>query len=365
MSQQQENVQTCNEIYENLPCHDSVHKMQQPASRLKLISQQNHSKDSYQHQPAVNQQSLPVDADGIRNNGHYAPSAIKVQSSSKKRSMIGKEMIYATPLRKSDRSAHKTNNDHRTKISSKHFQEKAQLGVINMDQNSIDEKKLPHRYQHHQNYYHRKHYLNNGDDYHLAEDNNDKMNSHLPITDLDAEDETTEPTNNGSELERKEQALMSTRAETDLVLSLPLSDEGSSSHYLHNHKSSNYHHQQQHHYYQSQQQQHQQMENHRILNFLKDTNQLQKRMEITGRECINAGFSNLAREEHFANLVQQNFTSMDLAQNCKNTSSSLNKIPTTKCTKISKMTTIASSNAQQQCNKKIALNAHDLSLIHI
>ncbi|KAH8332806.1 hypothetical protein KR074_011070 [Drosophila pseudoananassae] len=51
----------------------------------------------------------------------------------------------------------------------------------------------------------------------------------------------------------------------------------------------------------------QQLEDRRILNFLKDTTQLQKKLEITGRDCPNASFSNLAREEHFANLVQQNF----------------------------------------------------------
>ncbi|XP_017141224.1 ankyrin repeat domain-containing protein 50 isoform X2 [Drosophila miranda] len=51
----------------------------------------------------------------------------------------------------------------------------------------------------------------------------------------------------------------------------------------------------------------QQLEDRRILNFLKDTTQLQKKLEISGRDCPNASFSNLAREEHFANLVQQNF----------------------------------------------------------
>lgn len=50
-----------------------------------------------------------------------------------------------------------------------------------------------------------------------------------------------------------------------------------------------------------------QLEDRRILNFLKDTTQVQKKLEITGRDCPNASFSNLAREEHFANLVQQNF----------------------------------------------------------
>ncbi|XP_068157454.1 ankyrin repeat domain-containing protein 50 [Drosophila tropicalis] len=57
----------------------------------------------------------------------------------------------------------------------------------------------------------------------------------------------------------------------------------------------------------------QQLEDRRILNFLKDTTQLQKKLEITGRDCPNASFSNLAREEHFANLVQQNFP-LDVTQ---------------------------------------------------
>ncbi|XP_030371679.1 ankyrin repeat domain-containing protein 50 isoform X2 [Scaptodrosophila lebanonensis] len=58
----------------------------------------------------------------------------------------------------------------------------------------------------------------------------------------------------------------------------------------------------------------QQLEDRRILNFLKDTSQLHKKLEVSGgRDCPNASFSNLAREEHFANLVQQNFP-LELAQ---------------------------------------------------
>lgn len=53
----------------------------------------------------------------------------------------------------------------------------------------------------------------------------------------------------------------------------------------------------------------QQLEDRRILNFLKDTTQLPKKIEVGGKDCPNSSFSNLAREEHFANLVHQNFTS--------------------------------------------------------
>lgn len=52
----------------------------------------------------------------------------------------------------------------------------------------------------------------------------------------------------------------------------------------------------------------QQLEDRRILNFLKDTTQLPKKIEVGGKDCPNSSFSNLAREEHFANLVHQNFT---------------------------------------------------------
>lgn len=52
----------------------------------------------------------------------------------------------------------------------------------------------------------------------------------------------------------------------------------------------------------------QQLEDRRILNFLKDTTALPKKIEIGGKDCPNSSFSNLAREEHFANLVHQNFT---------------------------------------------------------
>lgn len=53
----------------------------------------------------------------------------------------------------------------------------------------------------------------------------------------------------------------------------------------------------------------QQLEDRRILNFLKDTTQAPKKIEVGGKDCPNSSFSNLAREEHFANLVHQNFTS--------------------------------------------------------
>lgn len=52
----------------------------------------------------------------------------------------------------------------------------------------------------------------------------------------------------------------------------------------------------------------QQLEDRRILNFLKDTTALPKKIEVGGKDCPNSSFSNLAREEHFANLVHQNFT---------------------------------------------------------
>lgn len=47
------------------------------------------------------------------------------------------------------------------------------------------------------------------------------------------------------------------------------------------------------------------LEESRIINFLKDTSQLHKKMELQ-KDFPNSNFSFLAKEEHFANLVQQN-----------------------------------------------------------
>lgn len=47
------------------------------------------------------------------------------------------------------------------------------------------------------------------------------------------------------------------------------------------------------------------LEESRIINFLKDTTQLHKKMELQ-KDFPNSNFSFLAKEEHFANLVQQN-----------------------------------------------------------
>ncbi|XP_037030732.1 uncharacterized protein LOC119070484 [Bradysia coprophila] len=52
------------------------------------------------------------------------------------------------------------------------------------------------------------------------------------------------------------------------------------------------------------------LEDRRILSFLKDTTQLHKKMELH-RDFPNSNFSCLAREEHFANLVQQNVVNSD------------------------------------------------------
>lgn len=44
----------------------------------------------------------------------------------------------------------------------------------------------------------------------------------------------------------------------------------------------------------------------RIRDFLKDTAQMHKKIDLHNKEQINANFSYLARKEHFANLVHQN-----------------------------------------------------------
>lgn len=59
------------------------------------------------------------------------------------------------------------------------------------------------------------------------------------------------------------------------------------------------------------------LEDRRILSFLKDTTQLHKKMELH-RDFPNSNFSCLAREEHFANLVQQNVVNNEM-QKCLET----------------------------------------------
>lgn len=60
------------------------------------------------------------------------------------------------------------------------------------------------------------------------------------------------------------------------------------------------------------------LEDRRILSFLKDTTQLHKKMELH-RDFPNSNFSCLAREEHFANLVQQNVVNSEIQKCSDNT----------------------------------------------
>ncbi|XP_016982181.2 ankyrin repeat domain-containing protein 50 [Drosophila rhopaloa] len=211
MSKHTDNDNLRNDIYENLPCqamyNDSVRKMQQQKSSTQTAG----------NNPNANSIS----------NCNSTPPITKPASN------LPKEMLYATPLRKSDRyksgerSRHVNTGNPETKLS------------------------------------------NYRDSNRLASARNGNP---VQITDLDADEDNGK--GDGVDISASTSALVG----------------GSKYNNQPPGGTANQH-----------------LEDRRILNFLKDTTQLQKKLEITGRDCPNASFSNLAREEHFANLVQQNF----------------------------------------------------------
>ncbi|KAH8241329.1 hypothetical protein KR032_008259 [Drosophila birchii] len=214
MSKHTDNDNLRNDIYENLPCqamyNESVRKMQQQKSSTQAVTGNNPNANSI-------------------GNCNSTPAITKPAASGN----MPKEMLYATPLRKSDRyksgerSRHAPITNPETKLSN--FRDSNRLASA-------------------------------------------RNGNPVQVTDLDADEDDAE----GDGVD----GCASTSA---LVGGSKYSNQppGGTPN--------------------------QQLEDRRILNFLKDTTQLQKKLEISGRDCPNASFSNLAREEHFANLVQQNF----------------------------------------------------------
>ncbi|XP_017845921.1 ankyrin repeat domain-containing protein 50 [Drosophila busckii] len=215
MSKHTDNDNLRNDIYENLPCqamyNESVRKIQQQQ-----------------------QQQLPSNANANSMGNTSGAGA----------GNLPKELLYATPLRKSDR--YKSN------------ERKPDTKLCNSNRLSS-----------------------------TRNSNGNGNGNAVPITDLDANDE--------DELE-PESAELDGNASTSALVG-----------------GSKYNNQQLQHSLPSGQTANQQLEDRRILNFLKDTTQAHKKLELGGRDCPNASFSNLAREEHFANLVQQNFA-LDVPQ---------------------------------------------------
>ncbi|KAH8363589.1 hypothetical protein KR084_011858 [Drosophila pseudotakahashii] len=203
MSKHTDNDNLRNDIYENLPCqamyNDSVRKMQQQKSST--------------HQATTTTTTATANPNA---NCIAGPAS---------NNQLPKEMLYATPLRKSDRyksgERSRSSGNPETKLSN--FRDSNRLASA-------------------------------------------RNGNPVQITDLDADEDDNQVAGcaSGSKYSRNEQGQGGPTAN-------------------------------------------QHLEDRRILNFLKDTTQLQKKLEITGRDCPNASFSNLAREEHFANLVQQNF----------------------------------------------------------
>lgn len=246
MSKHTDNDNLRNDIYENLPCqamyNESVRKMQQ----------QQHQKSG---QAGAGQQQL---LNHITNNSNSNSNANSNCNSvpGNNRNHVGsagpagnmpKEMLYATPLRKSDR--------YKSSERSRHVA--APVECDTKLSNLRDSNRLAS--------------VRNGNP--------------VQITDLDANDE--------DEQVERECAMDGNASTSALVGGSKYNNQTSS---LGASSTPN-----------------QQLEDRRILNFLKDTTQVQKKLEISGRDCPNASFSNLAREEHFANLVQQNFA-LELTQ---------------------------------------------------
>ncbi|XP_049303711.1 uncharacterized protein LOC105232825 isoform X1 [Bactrocera dorsalis] len=273
MSKHPDNDNLRNDIYENLPCqamyNDAVRKIQQQKSAqsntnnavaaavannplsqqllLNNISNQN-AANSNPHTNSTGltnnkQQPSPITLQQQSNNRHYAATN------------MSKEMLYATPLRKSDR--YKSGERLRFNSSGARLH----ASGSNHDTHDAHDAKLSNLMEYKQ--------LNSKDLTRLCSRNGNA----IPVTDLD-DDMAVDGCSSS--------ALVGGSHYTNQPASLPpLPNSNTPSH---------------------------QLEDRRILNFLKDTTQLQKKLEVSSRDCPNASFSNLAREEHFANLVQQNFT---------------------------------------------------------
>lgn len=263
MSKHSDNDNLRNDIYENLPCqamfNESVRKIQQqktaPAHSSNNININKALSQQLLLNNISNQQSSHTNANvnlnlNSNSNSNSAPNN-KHHSGGTKHYVVGqmpKEMIYATPLRKSDRYKSGERSRGGPSASSRHLNENETHDVKLT--NIMDYKQLNTRDSNR---------LNNGQ----------RNGNSVPITDLDDEPDSG-----------------CTSSNMYLNQGIPLpSGSGIVGNITPSH----------------------QLEDRRIMNFLKDTSQQQKKMEISGKDCPNSSFSNLAREEHFANLVHQNF----------------------------------------------------------
>ncbi|KAH8406656.1 hypothetical protein KR222_001949 [Zaprionus bogoriensis] len=240
MSKHTDNDNLRNDIYENLPCqamyNESVRKMQQQ-------QKQSGQAGGQQQQQLLNHITNNSNNSNANANLNAGGNCNSVPGSNRNHVVPGsmpKEMLYATPLRKSDRYK-----------SSERSRQVAGMESDTKLSNLRDSNRLAS--------------VRNGNP--------------VQVTDLDANDDDED-----EQVEREADGNASTSA---LVGGSKYNNQTTS---LGAGGTPN-----------------QQLEDRRILNFLKDTTHVQKKLEISGRDCPNASFSNLAREEHFANLVQQNF----------------------------------------------------------
>ncbi|XP_073816453.1 uncharacterized protein isoform X2 [Musca autumnalis] len=285
MSKHTDNDHLRNDIYENLPCqamfNESVRKMQQQKSAQAVSG--HHSPNNINLNKALSQQLL---LNNISNQGSQLVNVNLANSNSNsapnnkhavgRHNLVGgpnaagqmpKEMIYATPLRKSDRYK----SGERSRLTSAGGNPTVMSRPpLNENEVATNDVKLTNIMDYKQlNTTRDSNRVNSSSPAAVAAAAASNRNGNtvvMPITDLDDEPDSGCTSSN----------MYANRG-------VPLTcGNGSST-------------------------PNQQLEDRRILNFLKDTTQLQKKMEISGKDCPNSSFSNLAREEHFANLVQQNF----------------------------------------------------------
>lgn len=236
MSRIPENDNIRNDIYENLPCQAMYNES---VRKIKLSNEHNNTSNNI------------VLNNCNQNSGNNCSSSSSSNNNNRKTN-LPKELLYATPLRKSDRY-NKSGDRHRNKINTEGIEKCEKL-------HNVEYK------------------LMNKDNIHLKNGNSRGNRNGTNGCSGDGGDDA---------IEKLSSSLGGIIGATGAIGGGLPSSSGSG--LMKNCTQGN------------------NLEDRRILNFLKDTTQVQKKIEI-GKDCPNASFSCLAREEHFANLVQQNFT---------------------------------------------------------
>ncbi|XP_055384961.1 uncharacterized protein LOC129614395 isoform X2 [Condylostylus longicornis] len=311
MSRLPENDNIRNDIYENLPCqamyNQSVHKIKQQSITITQANLQTQNaatvptplsivanndlnsslllnNSNNQQQPSLNNSASAIVASS--NN------TVAINSNNAKKINLSKELLYATPLRKSDRF--KSNNDSTSRSNNSNNSNSNNSNINNSISNNSNNRFITnnHNYQqqHHnqqQQQYHNQQQLNriNNDDINnIKRQNNDKLtNTEYKLINKENNSFITKNSCTTNNISNSNNGRISP--------SLIAAASGKTNNDIATNS----------------------FEERRILSFLKDTTQCQKKLDMisSGKDCPNSSFSCLAREEHFANLVQQNFHQID------------------------------------------------------